>query len=378
VGSFSPFFRSHVATGTPDQEPWSFGPEVEDVARRMLAVRYALLPYWYEAFVAANATGAPIVRPLWLEAPGDDEAFKHEDEYFVGPSLLAAPVTAANVTSRAVYLPAGVFYDFYTGAAYTGPTTVTLPAPLGRVPLLVRGGSVLHEQDVPNYVGETPGGPEYLDVYPGGASTQTSTTLVADDGETFGPRATTSVALAVTASAITLTLGGRTGSYTPPAHATTLRVHGVGQAPTATIDGAAASVTYDPNTRVATLPLADVAATHTIVLTGPTTLVAPRQVNVAFTVTLPSNTPANDSIYVASSAGGWQPNGLLLTRNGTTATGTLSVLEGTLLKYKVTRSAWANVEVDGSCATIPNRIATAEQGAPAVGVTVAHWTDVCP
>src|SRR5687768_1248989 len=105
MGALSPFFRSHVATGAPDQEPWSFGVEAESVARRMLALRYALLPYWYGAYVVATRTGVPIVRPLWFEFPTDDRALLHDDEFFVGPSLLAAPVVRANVTTRDVYLP---------------------------------------------------------------------------------------------------------------------------------------------------------------------------------------------------------------------------------------------------------------------------------
>jgi hypothetical protein len=297
---------------------------------------------------------------------------------------LAAPVTAANVTSRDVYLPDGVWCDFYTGAAYVGPTVITMPAPLGRFPMFVRGGSVLHEQDVPRYVGEAPNARHYLDVYPGPQGTASTTTLIEDDGETLGyargETATTSIALRVASTGLTLATTARSGAYGPPPHATVLRVHGVPAAPEwAKIDGASAtSLAYDADARVATLALPDASTAHAIELRyDATTPPAPRQVDVTFDVTLPPNSPAGD-VYLASSALAWLPNGQKLTRAGASATGVLTVLEGTLLKYKLTRGAWSNVEVDAGCASIANRSAVAAHGGGKVVATVARWTDACP
>jgi alpha-glucosidase len=387
VGSFSPFFRSHSETGSANQEPWAFGAEVQDLAARVLAVRYALLPYWYESFVATSTTGAPLMRPLWFEYPADAEAQKHTDEWFVGPSILVAPVTAVNVMSRPVYLPAGVFHDFYTGAAYTGPTTVTLPSPLGRVPILVRGGSVIPEVDVQNYVGEKPDVPRHLDVYPGPAGTSTQATLHEDDGETMayaqGQQSTTSVTLNVSAQEIDLSIGARTGPYAPTApKSVDVRVHGVAAQPSAVkVDGAAVNATWDGGSRVVVVPIADFTKAQAIAIQVDTTLAPVRTVNLAYDVTLPASTPAGSTIYVASSAGAWQPNGQALAVNGTHATGTLAVPEGTLVKYKVTRGAWSNVEVSASCASIDNRQVVADYGttgSTSVAITVPAWQDHCP
>jgi alpha-glucosidase len=386
LGSLSPFFRSHVATGTPDQEPWSFGPEVEDVAHRMLALRYALLPYWYAAYAETTRTGSPVLRPLWYAFPGDEEAFKHEDEVFVGPALLAAPVTAAGVTARAVYLPAGTFQDFYTGALYTGPTTVQMPAPLGRTPLFVRGGSVLQEQDVVDYVGAAPGANRYLDVYPGSPGTRATTDLYDDDGETMayatGAVATNAVQVALADDGLTVTLGGRTGTYEPPHAAIAMRVHGVASPPTAVqIDGVAlaeSAFRYDAPARLLTVTLSDLRAPHVVVARYDAKAPpAPRQVSVMFDVTLPASTAAGD-VFVASSAGGWLPAGTKLTRSGTRATGALTALEGTLVKYKVTRGAWPSVEVDGACASVANRAIVAAGGGATATIDVARWADACP
>jgi alpha-glucosidase len=386
VGSISPFFRTHVATGTPDQEPWSFGSEVEDDARAQLGLRYTMMPYWYDAYVAATKTGAPILRPLWYTYADDDEAFKHEDEVFIGDSILAAPVLANQVTQRDVYLPKGVFYDLYSGAAYTGPTTVTMPAPLGRFPIFVRAGSIVPEQDLVQYTDATSNGKTYFDVYPGGAGTTAQASHYEDDGASLayqtGGFSTTAVTSAVDGSGVTIDVGARTGAYQPTGGSAIVRVHGVPAAPSSVqIDGNAAQVAYDLGSRTVTVALPDRAAHHVVVAYDTSALPPARQVSLAFTVTLPSNTPAGSTVYAASSFGGWQPNALALATTGTTATGTLSVPEGTLVKYKITRGTWATVEVDGSCASIANRSLTAAwgtNGTDPVAITVAHWTDVCP
>jgi alpha-glucosidase len=386
VGALSPFFRSHVATGAPDQEPWSFGVEVENVARRMLALRYALLPYWYGAYVAATRAGSPIVRPLWFEFPADEGALQHDDEFFVGPSLLAAPVVGANVTTRDVYLPPGLFYDYYTGAAYQGPATITMPAPLGRIPLFVRAGSALPTQDVVDYVGAPGSGRKYLDVFPDAVGTSSSVDLYEDDGETTahlsGAFATTTVSSAVTRGGLTLDVGAPSGPFRTAATALIVRIHGIATAPAELrVDGAIVPVGYEIGTRVVTLPALDPHAAHTIVaLYDASSPAPPRQVNVDLTLTLPASTPAGD-IYIGTSARAWTPDGLKLVRVGNTATGRLTVLEGTLVKLKATRGTWATVEVNASCGELPNRELVAEHGASgvtSVQLAVEAFADRCP
>jgi alpha-glucosidase len=388
VGSFSPFFRTHSTTGSPDQEPWAFGPEIQDVAQRMLAVRYTLLPYWYECFVQASESGLPVMRPLWFDDPADVESQKHVDEWWIGDALLVAPVVADKVTQRDVYLPAGVFHDFYTGAAFTGPTTVTLPAPLGRVPILVRGGSVLPAIDREGYAGEHPDVPRHLDVYPGGAGTSTRTTLHEDDGESLdylhGAASTIAVDLDVTKAGLTLAIGPRTGGYTPPvARSYDVRIHGVGKPPSSvTIDGATTKSTWSEDTRTLVGPVADYAKAQTLAIAYPTALAARRTVDVAFRVAVPASTPAGSAIYVASSTHAWNAKGTTLTTTGEIATGTLSVPEGTLVRYQVTRGDWTQKEGDAHCAQLPaNRTLEARygtSGAMPVTISVGGWIDRCP
>jgi hypothetical protein len=103
-------------------------------------------------------------------------------------------------------------------------------------------------------------------------------------------------------------------------------------------------------------------------------------VNVDLTLALPATTPAGD-IYVGTSALAWQPDGLKLTRTGSTAIGRLTVLEGTLVKLKATRGTWATVEVTPTCGDLPNREIVADYGASGstgAQLSVAAWVDHCP
>lgn len=69
VGTFYPFFRGHAHLETPRREPWLFGDEATARIRTAIRQRYALLPYIYTQFRAANVSGAPVLRPLWYEFP---------------------------------------------------------------------------------------------------------------------------------------------------------------------------------------------------------------------------------------------------------------------------------------------------------------------
>jgi alpha-glucosidase (family GH31 glycosyl hydrolase) len=83
------------------------------------------------------------MRPLWLAHPDDPTAGAIDDQYLLGPDLLVAPVVREGVTERAVYLPAGAWTDYWTGARATGPGWVHAAAPAMRIPLFVADGSSL-------------------------------------------------------------------------------------------------------------------------------------------------------------------------------------------------------------------------------------------
>ncbi len=91
----------------------------------------------------AARTGVPIMRPLALVDPGDERAWTINDAYMFGPALWVAPVLEEGAERRRTYLPRGQWIDFWTGARVTGGRDVVVPAPLERIPVWVREGSIV-------------------------------------------------------------------------------------------------------------------------------------------------------------------------------------------------------------------------------------------
>ncbi|WP_069173169.1 glycoside hydrolase family 31 protein [Streptomyces griseus] len=143
LGAYLPLFRTRAALGTGRREPWEFGPEVLAHARSALEERERLRPYFGTLAQLARLTGAPYVRPVWWEAPGDRALRDCEDAFLLGDALLVAPVLESGVDRRSVRLPEGRWYDTVTGQAFEGPGRVVLDAPVSRIPVLARAGSVL-------------------------------------------------------------------------------------------------------------------------------------------------------------------------------------------------------------------------------------------
>ena len=147
-GAFQPNFRSHGSR--PQNEVWSYGKQAEPILAKYLRLRYQLMPYLYSLGHAANRTGAPFMRGLFMDFGADPRTANIGDEYMFGPALLVAPVTEQGMTSRDVYLPAGpegaektVWYNFWTDEKLHGGQTVTVSAPIDTIPLFVRAGSIL-------------------------------------------------------------------------------------------------------------------------------------------------------------------------------------------------------------------------------------------
>jgi len=141
--TFLPLQRVHgYQTRT---EFWNYGERVEAVARTYLDLRYRLLPYIYSLAGATWRTGAPILRPFVFDFRGDRQALDETHAYMFGPAFHVAPVLAEGVDDWNVYLPEslGGWHDFWTGERRAGGRRHEVPAPLERLPLHVRAGTIL-------------------------------------------------------------------------------------------------------------------------------------------------------------------------------------------------------------------------------------------
>jgi alpha-glucosidase len=183
IGFLTPFFRNHHAVDGYDQEPWRFGTYYEDIIRKYLKLRYRMLPFLYTTLEEAHRTGVPLFRPLMLNYQDDENTYNLDDEFMIGDDLLVAPVVKADVTSRLVYLPKGIWYDFWTNQKYTGSTMIRVDAPLETVPMFVRGGAIIPMGPEMKFVGERPADPITFAIYPDEKGSATAT-LYEDDGAT--------------------------------------------------------------------------------------------------------------------------------------------------------------------------------------------------
>ncbi|MFL5355626.1 glycoside hydrolase family 31 protein [Archangium sp.] len=147
AGTFYPLLRNHSGKGTPPQEPWRFGEPYLSLTRECLRRRYRLLPTLYSLSHEASVEGLPVMRPLVMYAPGDDEALRTDDTFLFGKDLLVAPVVRQGQRRRLVYLPEGRWLPFFNLAVTEEPIEggqhVIAEAPLGTVPLWLRAGGAL-------------------------------------------------------------------------------------------------------------------------------------------------------------------------------------------------------------------------------------------
>lgn len=158
-GAFCPVFRMHgerspwyereqefrngvrQLTSGQDNEVWSFGEDNYKILSKYLFIRERLRPYIRECMKTASETGAPVMRPLFYDFPEDKTCWETEDAYMFGPDLLVAPVMEAGATTRTIYLPKGASWtDANTKQVYEGGQTVTVPAPLDVIPVMLRDG----------------------------------------------------------------------------------------------------------------------------------------------------------------------------------------------------------------------------------------------
>ncbi len=182
---FFPFCRAHTYFASPDQEPWSWGEPYLSINREFIRLRYRLLPYLYTALWQCTRTGTPIVRPLLLAFQDDPTTHALDDEFLCGDALLVAPVLEEGATRRQVYLPAGLWYDFWTDAVHEGPVWVEAEAPLERIPVFVRAGAVIPTGPEMDFVGQRPTDPLTLHLYPPPEREKVLSFLYEDDGETL-------------------------------------------------------------------------------------------------------------------------------------------------------------------------------------------------
>lgn len=185
LGDVGPKEYGNVNAPIPPDDPRNILPSelnneaIEPIARRYAELRYQLMPYTYTAAREARDTGLPLMRALWLHYPGDARARGVGTEYLWGRDLLVAPVFKQGATGRDVYLPAGRWYDWWTGEATEGGRTVTRAVDLATMPIYARAGAIIPVDPIRQYTSQPVSEPTTLRVHPGANG---QFTLYDDDG----------------------------------------------------------------------------------------------------------------------------------------------------------------------------------------------------
>ncbi len=237
-GAFCPIFRTHGTRATNHNELWSYGAKAQKILVKFDRLRYRLLPYIYSLAWMTTHHGYTPMRPLVMDFRTDRQAMNIGDQFMFGPDLLVNPVTRPGATSRRLYLPPTQWYDFWTGASQPGGRRLTASAPLSRIPLYVRAGSVLPLGPELQYAAQKPANPIELRVYPGADG---AFTLYEDEGDNYDYQkgVYSTIAFRWNDARQTLTLGARHGKFPGMLQTRAFQIvfvapgHGAGLAPTA-------------------------------------------------------------------------------------------------------------------------------------------------
>ncbi len=212
-GVFCPLYRSHGQF--PYREPWNIAPDGHPAYESIVAqdrLRYRLMPYIYTLDSRVWFDDYTIMRGLVMDFTDDPVARNTDDEFMFGDAFLVCPVCEYEARSREVYLPAGGWYDFSTGAYIQGGARITASAPYDHIPVFVRAGSIVPMGPEIEYTAQQQDGSLDIFIYGGKDGTFT---LYEDDGLTYAYEkgAYATVPMTWDDASRTFTLGARQGSY---------------------------------------------------------------------------------------------------------------------------------------------------------------------
>ncbi|KAI8933878.1 hypothetical protein NX059_009575 [Plenodomus lindquistii] len=200
LSAFFPFYRNHNVLSAIPQEPYRWSA-VASASKTAMNIRYTLLPYIYTLFHQAHTTGSTVMRALAWEFPNEPQLAGVDTQFLLGPNILVTPVLEPQVDTVNGIFPGVVdgenWYDWYTGEdvkAQAGVNT-TISAPLGHIPVYVRGGAVLPTQEPGYTTTESRENPWGLIVALSRAG-EASGSLYVDDGESLEPSETLDIAFA--------------------------------------------------------------------------------------------------------------------------------------------------------------------------------------
>ena len=259
LSAFFPFYRNHNDLNSIPQEAYVWA-SVAEATKTAMSIRFQLLPYMYTLFYQAHNTGSTVMRALSWEFPNDPSLASADRQFFLGPAILLTPVLDQGASSVSGVFPGiasgAVYYDWYTQTAVNVSTgqNLTIAAPLGHIPVFVRGGYVLPMQQpamTTTAARKTP----WSVLVALSAEGTASGSLYLDDGESISPSTILYVDLVATGGSKLWASGrGMFQDANPLANVTIMGVKGkVGEV---TLNGAtvaSSSVNYNATSQILTI-----------------------------------------------------------------------------------------------------------------------------
>lgn len=240
-GTFNPILRVHGTRKTDQNELWSYGPDAQKILVNFDRLRYRMLPYIYSLAWKTTSESYTPMRPLVMDFRTDVRAQNVGDQFMFGPAFLVNPVTEPSATSKHLYLPNAKWYDFWTGASVEGGRAIDAAAPLDRLPLYVRAGSIVPLGPDEEWSTEKQPDPIEIRIYRGADA---DFTLYEDENDNYdyekGVYAT--IPLHWDDAKQSLTIGDRKGQFPGMLQNRTFQIvfvsgnHGTGIAPTENAD----------------------------------------------------------------------------------------------------------------------------------------------
>jgi len=165
LGVFHPFCRTHSSGDHGEQEPWTFGDEITGIVKKYIELRYQLLPYLYTAFWHHINDGTPILKSLVLYDQADVQTHFRTDEFIYGDKILICPILEAYSKGRRLYLPKGIWFNYWDNMPSEGGKEVWIDADLETLPIFIKEGAIIPKYPIQQYVGEKEFDEITLDVY---------------------------------------------------------------------------------------------------------------------------------------------------------------------------------------------------------------------
>ena len=253
-GAMSAALRPHsTRVEELDRRPWTYGKDAEQAMRRAFHLRSELFPYIYTSAWRGHRDSLPLLRPMYIEHPEDEQAYSNAQQYYLGDALLVAPIVTPGkgprkIATQVVWFPGGTWFNWFTGERYKGEMETVVAADIAEFPLFVRGGVPIPMQPYTPRMATSPAERIVIRAYPGDEG---RSELYEDDGLTTeytrGRFATTGFHYTRRAGMVTVTVKPTRGDYAGlvDTRAYVVELAGTRRARAARVDGQAVHVEYD-------------------------------------------------------------------------------------------------------------------------------------